>query len=157
MRLPVICGGFAVAFAAGLFAADLVPRAVPHAHAQGARPAMTPQIVNVFTMTEDEIGPMRPGADIRSRTLVDSEHGTIAIQSGNVLKHFHADADEIQLILDGTGSFWLGDREVQVKPGDMVIIPRRTAHAGSRATTGRFRAVAIKLPPQRPDDVVPGP
>lgn len=152
MRLPVICGGLAVAFAAGLFAADVVP----HAWAQGAaaRPAMTPQIVNVFTMTDEEIGPMRPGADVRSRTLVDSEHGTIAIQSGNVMKHFHADADEIQLILDGTGSFWLGDREVQVKPGDMVIIPRRTAHAGSRATTGRFRAVAIKLPPQRPDDVV---
>ena len=155
MRLPLVCGGLALAFAAGLFAADVVP----HARAQGgaARPAMEPRIVNVLTMTEEEIGPMRPNADIRSRTLVDSEHGTIAIQSGNVLKHFHADADEIQLILDGTGSFWLGDREVQVKPGDMVIIPRRTAHAGSRATTGRFRAVAIKLPPQRADDVHPVP
>lgn len=155
LRLPFIGGGFALAFAAGLFAGD----AVPHAWAQAtaARPAMAPQIVNVMSMTEDEIGPLRPGADLRSRTLVDSEHGTIAIQSGNVMKHFHADADEIQLILDGTGSFWLGDREVQVKPGDLVIIPRRTAHAGSRASTGRFRAVAIKLPPQRADDVHPVP
>lgn len=157
LRLPLACGGFALAFAAGLFAADAVPHAWAQATATAARPAMTPGIVNVMTMTEDEIGPMRAGADIRSRTLVDSEHGTIAIQSGNVMKHFHADADEIQLILDGTGSFWLGEREVQVKPGDLVIIPRRTAHAGSRATTGRFRAVAIKLPPQRADDVHPVP
>jgi len=153
MRLPVICGGLALAFTAGLFAADVVP----HAWAQAGRAVMAPQIVNLFTMTEDEIGPLRPGADLRSRTLVDTEHGTVAIQSGNVMKHFHADADEIQLILDGTGSFWLGEREMQIKPGDLVIIPRGTAHAGSRAATGRFRAVAIKLPPQRPDDVHPVP
>ena len=157
MRLPVILGGFALAFTAGLFAADVVPHAFAQAQGQAGRPAMEPRIVNLFSMTEDEIGAPRPGADLRSRTLVDTEHGTVAIQSGNVMKHFHADADEIQLILDGTGSFWLGEREVQIKPGDLIIIPRRTAHAGSRPATGRFRAVAIKLPPQRADDVHPVP
>jgi quercetin dioxygenase-like cupin family protein len=44
-----------------------------------------------------------------------------------------------------------------VKAGDLVIIPRGTPHAGSRATTGRFRALAIKLPPQRAGDTVPVP
>jgi mannose-6-phosphate isomerase-like protein (cupin superfamily) len=72
-------------------------------------------------------------------------------------RHYHADADEIQLILDGAGSFWLADREVEVKAGDFIIIPRGTPHAGSRATIGRFRALATKLPPQRAGDTVPVP
>ena len=45
----------------------------------------------------------------------------------------------------------------EVKPGDLIVIPRGTPHAGSRATTGRFRALAIKLPPQRPGDTVAAP
>ncbi|MDO9709069.1 cupin domain-containing protein [Paracraurococcus lichenis] len=148
MRPSIIACGLGAAFLAGLFAARLAPPA----EAQQA-PALQPRIVNLMSMTEDEIGPLAPGADLRSRTLVATEQGTVAVQSGNVIKHFHADANEIQLILDGTGSFWLGDRQVQVKPGDLVIIPKGVVHAGSQATTGRFRALAIKLPPQRPDDV----
>ena len=152
MRLPILCGGFALAFAAGLFAA----RIAPPAEAQPA-PGLTPRILNLASMTEEEIGPLVNNTDLRSRTLVATEHGTVAVQSGNVFKHFHAETDEIQLILDGTGSFWLDDREVQVKPGDLIIIPRRTHHAGSRAATGRFRALAIKLPPQRAGDTHPVP
>lgn len=154
MRLPVLCGGLALAFAAGLFAA----RILPHAEAQTASAtAMTPRIVNLFTMTDEEIGPLVNNTDLRSRGLVASEHGTVAVQSGNVFKHFHANTDEIQLILDGTGSFWLGEREVQIKPGDFIVIPRGTPHAGSRASTGRFRALAIKLPPQASGDTHPAP
>ncbi|SHJ14923.1 Cupin domain-containing protein [Roseomonas rosea] len=152
MRTPLLCGGFALAFAAGLFAA----RIVPQAEAQPA-PGIAPRIVNLTAMTEDEIGPLVNNTDLRSRTLVATEHGTVAVQSGNVFKHFHSETDEIQLILDGTGSFWLGDREVQVKPGDLIVIPRGTHHAGSRAATGRFRALAIKLPPQRAGDTHPAP
>jgi mannose-6-phosphate isomerase-like protein (cupin superfamily) len=147
MRLPLACGGAALAFTAGLLAA----RIVPPAGAQTA-PGLTPRIVNLQTMTEDEIGPLIADTDLRSRTLVATEQGTVAVQSGNVFKHYHADANEVQLILDGAGSFWLGDREVQIKAGDLIVIPKGTIHAGSRATTGRFRAIAIKLPPQRPDD-----
>ena len=163
MRLPLVLGGFATfalgAFTAGLFAA----RIVPHAEAQpattppAATAALQPRIVNLMTMTDEEIGPLVNNTDLRSRSLVATPHGTVNVQSGNVLKHFHADADEIQFILDGTGSFWLGDREVTVRPGDFIVIPRGTHHAGSRATTGRFRAIAIKLPPQRPDDTHPVP
>ena len=114
--------------------------------------AITYGIVSLTGLTEDEIGPLVNGTDLRSRTLVATEQGTVAVQSGNVFKHFHADANEIQLVLAGSGSFWLGDRQVQVKPGDLVIIPKGTVHAGSQASEGRFRVLAIKLPPQRPDD-----
>lgn len=152
MRL-LLSGSFAAAFAAGV----LVTHIVPAAEAQSSPPQLTAQIVNLLALSEDEIGPLAPNADLRSRTLVTLPEGTVAVQSGDVLKHFHADANEIQLILDGAGSFWLGDKEQQVKAGDLIVIPKGTPHAGSRATTGRFRSLAIKLPPQQSGDVHPVP
>lgn len=153
MRTSVTFGFVGIAFLAGL----LGQRVIPQAGAQAQDAALSPQKINLLDMQEEEIGPLVNNTDLRSRTLVKTEYGTVAVQSGNVMKHFHADANEIQLILAGTGSFWLGDREVQVKPGDLIIIPKGTAHAGSKVASGRFRGVAIKLPPQRPDDVHPLP
>lgn len=153
MRLPLLFGGLAAAFAAGV----LVTHIVPSAEAQPSPPQLSAQIVNLLALSEDEIGPLAPNADLRSRTLVTLPEGTVAVQSGNVVKHFHADANEIQLILDGAGSFWLGDKEQQVKAGDLIVIPKGTPHAGSRASTGRFRSLAIKLPPQQSGDVHPVP
>ena len=37
-------------------------------------------------------------------------------------------------------------------PGDLIIIPKGAAHAGSVATSGEFKALAIKLPPQAAGD-----
>lgn len=153
MRLPLLCAGFAAAFAAGFLANHLVP----HAEAQSGPAPLTARIINLASMTDEEIGPLIPNTDLRSRTLVATADGTVAVQSGNVFRHLHRDADEIQLVLDGAGSFWLGDREHQVRVGDLIIIPRGTPHAGSRATTGRFRSLAIKLPPQRAGDTHPVP
>jgi mannose-6-phosphate isomerase-like protein (cupin superfamily) len=148
MRKPIIAIGLVGSFAAGLCAAHLVPLA----QAQSSPPALTPQIINLAAMTDEEIGPLVPNTDLRSRLIGATEHGTVAIQSGNVFKHYHADANEIQYIIEGSGSFWLGDSERQIKPGDLIIIPKGTHHAGSKAATGRYKAIAIKMPPQRPDD-----
>jgi mannose-6-phosphate isomerase-like protein (cupin superfamily) len=141
------------AFAAGF----AVSRIVPSAEAQSSPPPLQPQLINLMAMTDEQIGQpaAAPNTDLRSMLLAATEHGTLAVQSGNVIKHYHADANEFQLILAGSGSFWLGEKEVQVKAGDLVIIPKGTHHAGSKATEGRFKALAIKMPPQRPDDVHP--
>lgn len=81
----------------------------------------------------------------------------IAVQSGDTGKHYHADANEVQYVLEGTGKFWLGDTYRDVKPGDLIVIPKGTAHAGSRATAGTFKTIAFKTPPQAADDVHPLP
>ena len=148
MRPRSVVACCALAFAAGLGAAD----AVLPARGQGLS-ALSARVVNLAAMTDEEIGPLVPNTDLRSRTLVATEHGTVAIQSGNVFKHFHADANEVQYVIEGTGAFWLGDKETTIRPGDLIVIPKGTPHAGSRASEGRFKVVAIKLPPQRPDDV----
>lgn len=148
MRKVVIAASVAAAFASGYVASRIVPDAL----AQGVASGLTAQIIDISGMSDEQIGPLIPNTELRTRTLVATEWGTVGVQAGNIFKHYHADANELQYIIEGTGSFWLGDKEVQIKPGDLVIIPKGVHHAGSKPSTGRFKALAIKLPPQRSDD-----
>jgi mannose-6-phosphate isomerase-like protein (cupin superfamily) len=150
MHRTAVSVAIVVAFTLGAVAARLVPAAA----AAGAA-APTPKVVNLVRMTDEAIGPERPGTHIRSSLLVDSPGATVSVQTGDVAKHFHQDSDEIQYIIEGQGTFWLGDRQIDIGPGDLIVIPKGTTHAGSHATTGRFKAIAIKTPPQAPDDLHP--
>jgi mannose-6-phosphate isomerase-like protein (cupin superfamily) len=90
---------------------------------------------------------------MRNKPLVSVDGATVAIQDGNTPKHLHDNANEMQFILEGTGTLWLGDKEVKVKPGDLVIIPKGTPHGGTKPDGRTFKAIAIKTPPQAPDDI----
>lgn len=133
-------------FAAGFYCA----RSIPVVHA--AAPPLTAQIINIPALSESDISEIRPGTDLRARNLAVADGATVSVQSGDVAKHFHADANEIQYIVAGSGKFTLGDTVHDIKPGDLIIIPKGTMHAGSQALSGRFRAIAFKTPPQAPDD-----
>jgi mannose-6-phosphate isomerase-like protein (cupin superfamily) len=89
--------------------------------------------------------------------FMQADGATISVQDGNVVKHMHPNTNEIQYILEGTGTVWLGDKEVQVKAGDLIIIPKGTPHGGTKPDGKPFRAIAIKTPPQAPDDTKPLP
>jgi mannose-6-phosphate isomerase-like protein (cupin superfamily) len=133
------------AFAAGC--------AVTHA----LRPALaadsiTAQIIHTGDLEGDGLAPANAGG-MRSKTFVAVDGATLAIQDGNPPKHLHADANEIQYILDGTGTVWLGDKEVPVKPGDLIIIPKGTPHGGAKSEGRPLKAIAIKTPPQAPADI----
>ena len=148
MRLvPTLSLG--VAFVAGLATAPIAQHLLPSAQAQAA--GLAPMVVDIAAIKEGEL-PTTPNPDMRARGLVATEHGTLAVQMGNVAKHFHTNADEIQYIVEGTGTAWLGDKQIELHPGVLVVIPRGTHHAGSVQTSGRFKALAIKLPPQAPTD-----
>ena len=79
---------------------------------------------------------------------------TVQVQLGTVGKHYHASSNEVQYVVEGQGKFWLGDSYKDVGPGDLIIIPKGTPHAG---TTTPFKAIAIKTPPQAKDDLHPVP
>jgi len=139
-----------VAFACGYLAANV---GLPPAHAQTPPAALAPQIINLVAMSNEDIGPQVPNmGTLRTKGLVATPQGTIAVQVGNVPKHYHTSADEIQYVIAGKGTFWLGNEQREVGPGDLIIIPRGAAHAGSVATSGEFKSLAIKLPPQAPGD-----
>lgn len=148
MRLiPTV--SLALAFTAGLAVSPLAQRLLPSAQAQPA--GLTPMIIDVAGIKDADLA-ATPNPDLRSRTFVVTEQATIAVQMGNVNKHFHTDANEIQYIVEGTGTAWLGDTKREIRPGMLIIIPKGTHHAGTEAITGRFKAIAIKVPPQAPTD-----
>jgi mannose-6-phosphate isomerase-like protein (cupin superfamily) len=132
------------AFAAGCGVTHLLRPAL-------AAEDITAQIIHVPEMNGERLG-LASGTGLRSRTFVSADGATVAVQDGNVPKHLHVNANEMQYILDGIGTIWLGDKEVQVKPGDLVIIPKGTPHGGTKPDGRPFKAIVIKTPPQAPDD-----
>ena len=148
MRRALVLIAVPAAFLAGLLAARISPPALAQS------PALQPQIIDLAAITDAELGNIIPNlGTLRSRTLVVLPQGTMAVQTGNVPKHTHADANEFQYVISGTGTFWLGDQQREVHPGDLIIIPKGTVHAGSVPSSGEFKVLAIKLPPQAPDDL----
>jgi mannose-6-phosphate isomerase-like protein (cupin superfamily) len=148
MNRYLFLGTIALAFVAGVGASRLLPQ-----QAQAAAD-LTPMVIHVPDLQGDALG-MPSGTGLRSKAFVIQDGMTLAVQVGPVPKHMHMNANEIQYYLEGTGTIWLGDKEVQIKPGDLVIIPKGTAHGGTKTQGAPFKAIAIKTPPQAPDDIKP--
>ena len=140
-----------VAFGAGIVASPLVHRAISDAHAAAA--PLTPQVIDLAAVKHGDL-PTTSNPELNSKTLVVTDNATLAIQSGNVKKHIHRNANEIQYIIEGSGSMWLGNERKDFKPGTLLIIPMGTAHQGQIVTSGPVKSIAIKIPPQAPDDTV---
>jgi quercetin dioxygenase-like cupin family protein len=153
MRPLITLTAIPAAFAAGLFASHF---STP-AQAQATAAKLTAQIIDVAGMTDADIPVIPNVGTVHSKTLVATPDGTVAVQTGNAPKHIHQDSVEIQYVISGSGTFWLGDEQRQIHPGDLIIIPKGTVHAGSVQTSGEFKVLAIKLPPQAQGDfhVVP--
>lgn len=141
-----------LAFVAGLAVSPVAQRLLPSAQAQAPAPAaLMPMIIDIAALKDADLN-ATPNPDLRNKGLVTTTNATLAVQIGNVGKHFHTNADEIQYIVEGSGTAWLGDQKREIRPGMLIIIPRGTHHAGTEATSGRFKALAIKIPPQDSKD-----
>ncbi len=148
---PVMLGIAVAAFAAGLYASPWLHDTVTTAHAASA--PLTPAVIDLAALKHADI-PTTSNPEMNAKLLVVTDNATIAIQSGNVAKHMHPKTDEIQYIIEGSGSMWIGDERKEFKPGTLLIIPKGTAHAGTIVASGPVKALAIKIPPQPADDVV---
>jgi len=115
MKRAIFLGSIALAFIAGA--------AVSHLHLQAqAATELTPMVIHVPDLSGEKLG-MASGTGLRSKSIVAQDGMTLNVQAGPVPKHMHMDANEIQYYLEGTGTIWLGDKEVKVGPGDLVVIP----------------------------------
>jgi len=144
MNRIAIALSISAAFAAGCGVTHLLRPAY-------AADTISAQIIHTGELEGDAISAVNAGG-MRNKLLVAVDGATISIQDGSPPKHLHANANEIQYILEGTGTIWLGDKEVTVKPGDLVVIPKGTPHAGTKSVGRTIKAIAIKTPPQAPDD-----
>jgi mannose-6-phosphate isomerase-like protein (cupin superfamily) len=131
----------AAAFAAGCGVTHMLRPAL-------AAEEIVAQVIRTGELTDDALGQPNAGGT-RSKMFVKADGATVSVQNGMVPKHMHPNTNEMQYILEGTGTIWLGDKQVEVKPGDLVIIPKGTPHGG---TSKPLKAIAIKTPPQAPDD-----
>jgi mannose-6-phosphate isomerase-like protein (cupin superfamily) len=140
----------ALAFGAGLAVAHLPLPA-------GADPQpLAPAAIDIGAVTPNDLPPPSAASpNMRSRTLVTTEGATVAVQIGTVFKHYHAGANEIQYIVSGGGTEWLGDQQVALHPGLLLIIPAGTPHGGT--TDPAIKYLSIKTPPQAPTDTHPIP
>jgi mannose-6-phosphate isomerase-like protein (cupin superfamily) len=128
----VVAAAFGAGFGAARFTAPAGAAAIP----------ITPQYLDVVNMPVQKYVP-----------IVTQDAMTLGVQVGAVPKHYHADANEIQYVLEGTGTEWLGDKQVDMHPGVLLVIPKGTPHGGTVIATGSMRLLVIKTPPQAPDDV----
>ncbi len=122
--------------------------------ARAANAPLQPAAIDLLAIAHDDMPP--PSAtfpNLRSKPLVATDGMTAALQMGTAPKHFHADANEVQVVVAGTGTEWLGDRQVDLRPGMFIVIPAGTAHAGVVDTSGTLRFVSFKTPPQASSDV----
>ncbi|WP_298380607.1 cupin domain-containing protein [uncultured Bradyrhizobium sp.] len=134
----------ATAFAAGCGVTHVLRPAL-------AAESITAQVIHTGEMEGDKLGDANK-VGFRSKTFVSADGATVSIQDGNVPKHMHPNTNEMQFVLEGTGTVWLGDKEVTVKPGDLIVIPKGTPHGGTKPNGRAIKAIAIKTPPQAPDD-----
>jgi mannose-6-phosphate isomerase-like protein (cupin superfamily) len=137
------------ATAAVMFAGGLAIGRIGTAEAADSSP-MTPMIIHVPALASGDLPAAAPGAAMQTKIVAVAEGATVQVQLGTVGKHYHANANEIQYVVQGQGKFWLGDSYKDVGPGDLIIIPKGTLHA---ATTTPFKAIAIKTPPQAREDM----
>ncbi|MCT7296650.1 cupin domain-containing protein [Ralstonia sp. CHL-2022] len=150
VRAVCAVAGFAALVGhASTFAQASAPAAPPAAQPV---PPLSAQIINMGGMTPDEIGPViAEMGTLRTKTLVTAANGTVGIQVGTVAKHTHTYSDEIQYVMSGTATVWLDNGSREVRAGDLIVIPRGVVH-GTLTTSTDFKAMAIKLPPQRAGD-----
>jgi mannose-6-phosphate isomerase-like protein (cupin superfamily) len=63
--------------------------------------------------------------------------------------HAHQDADKFYFVLEGRGTFTIGDKEREVGIGTLVIAPAGVAHGVANEDSGRLSLlVAISPPPK---------
>ena len=153
MRYKTVIFSLAVvaAFAAGIIVSPIALHLIADAHAQASPPAAT--MIDLAALKHGDL-PTTPNAEMNAKGLVTTENATIGIQSGNVAKHMHPKTDEIQYIIEGSGAMWLGGERKEFKAGTLIVIPKGTAHGGTLVSSGPVKAIAIKIPPQPPNDTV---
>jgi hypothetical protein len=96
MNRTAITLSIAAAFAAGCGVTHLLRPAF-------AAENITAQIIHTGELEGEGLG-LPSGSGLRSRMFVSADGATVSVQDGNVPKHMHLNANEMQFILEGTGT-----------------------------------------------------
>jgi quercetin dioxygenase-like cupin family protein len=57
-------------------------------------------------------------------------YGKYHLRRGSAVPvHVHSEEDEICVVIEGSGSFWVGEKRRMLTAGDVIFLPRDVAHA----------------------------
>ena len=75
------------------------------------------------------------------------DHTTLLIQVNTRMRaHFHSDHDEWVYLLEGGGTFRVAGHPHEVKPGDVMVIPRGAIHSFENKAAGATAVVSVISP-----------
>lgn len=100
--------------------------------------------------------PLAPKENIRAVPLSKGEqshHVLVQVREREPL-HLHADSDITVFLVKGRGKIRLGDRQLPVKVGDVIHIPRGTIHAFINEGREPAAALVVYSPAPGPEDRV---
>ena len=137
-----------VAFGAGAFTARIPETA------RAAAPAPVATSIDLGALTLADFPSPNPALpNLRTKTLAQVDSTVFAYSMGGAPKHTHAGTTEVQLILAGTGTEWLGDKQISIAPGTFVVpmsragletrSKKRLMPAAHHATEGFVRAIGL--------------
>ncbi|HDH07280.1 MAG TPA: cupin domain-containing protein [Thermoproteales archaeon] len=72
-----------------------------------------------------------PEVGVGLAKLVEGENVSLhlAVATGKLREHYHKQRDEIYIILEGEGVLTINGKEIRVKPGDVILIPKGSKHS----------------------------
>ncbi|MCH7759457.1 cupin domain-containing protein [Patescibacteria group bacterium] len=90
------------------------------------------------------------------RELYNSKNISIAHVevTGTADKHLHRQMEEIYYIEKGQGQLIIGDQILEVKPGDIIPIPKNTWHYLKKTNDQIFEVLVITHPRYNADDLI---
>jgi len=85
----------------------------------------------------------------RPISIKDTSIANIYVTSINdSQKHYHKKTCEFYYILEGSGTMELGNKNVEIKPGVVMMIDKLTPHRGY----GNFKALIVGVPALQEED-----
>lgn len=83
------------------------------------------------------------GADRQGSTRVMVGQTIYPALGGTHEHHLHPDAEEVVIVTDGSGWHRVGDRVFRIRAGDVVFVPRNTAHSAGADGPEQMRILWI--------------
>jgi len=117
----------------------------------------------VITTLPDPVNPLWSEAEQARNIAVRRLRATAEVSvslirlAGAEQPHFHKDHDLVVVLLSGSARLHLGNRTVEVHPGDVMEIPRGVVHWAENTGPGASEVYAIFSPPYNGLDNLPMP
>ena len=61
-------------------------------------------------------------------------------------KHEHPDSDDVIYVLKGKVKFWVGEKEMELEAGDVLVVPERVPHAAHNSTAEDVELLVFQAP-----------